>query len=261
MTDTHTHLYMADAYPGEEAATVERAIANGVHTLIMPNVDTESIAPLLALRGKYPHNVYAAMGLHPTEVTADWQSQLAYIRPYLDAPGVVALGEIGMDLYHDTTMEREQAAAFREQLTWAQERHLPVIIHQRGALAQTLDILNEAGADSIPAIIFHCFTEGIESVNLIRQTIPDAYFGIGGVVTFKNAPALREALPAIGLGHIVLETDAPWLAPAPHRGTRNESAYIPLIAERIAAELGIPLPALETATDATAKAIFLPNHG
>lgn len=256
MTDTHTHLYMADAYPGEETAVVEAAIAAGVHTLIMPNVDTSSIAPLLDLRGKFPKNVYAAMGLHPTEVTSDFRGQLAEIRSYLNAPGVVALGEIGMDLYHDTSMEKEQTEAFREQLAWARDCRLPVIIHQRGALDRTLDILREEHSSEIPAIVFHCFTEGVESVERIRSVVPDAYFGIGGVCTFKNAPELRRALPVIGLDRIVLETDAPWLAPVPHRGSRNESAYIPLIAARVAEELGLTTAEVEAATDTNARTLF-----
>lgn len=212
MTDTHTHLYMADAYPGEEAATVRRAIDAGVHTIILPNVDLESITPILALRDQFPKNVFAAMGLHPTEVTTNFRQQLDSIHRFLSAPGVIAIGEVGMDLYHDASMEREQAIAFKEQLGWSKEYHLPLIIHQRGALDQTLQILAEEYSDEIPGIVFHCFTEGPESVEKIRRVVPGAYFGIGGVVTFKNAPALRQALHSIGLNRIVLETDAPWLA-------------------------------------------------
>lgn len=256
MTDTHTHLYLAEDYPGEEAATVQRAIDNGVHTIILPNVDTESIKPLLRLREQFPDNAYAAMGLHPTEVKSDWPQQLDIIKPYIDARGVIALGEIGIDLYHDDSMAKEQEAAFREQLRWARERRLPIIIHQRGALDLTLDILNDEYAEEIPGVVFHCFTEGPKSVQKIRGVLPEAYFGIGGVVTFKNAPALRESLHEIGIEHIVLETDAPWMAPTPHRGSRNESAYIPFIAERIAQELDIPLGDVEDITDANALKLF-----
>lgn len=256
MTDTHTHLYLADAYPGEECAAVERAIQAGVQTIMLPNVDTESIAPLLALREKYPENLFAAMGLHPTEVKTNWPEQLNIIKQYITAPGVIALGEIGMDLYHDTSMQEEQKEAFHRQLEWAREYNLPIILHQRGALDITLDILREEYTSDIPGIVFHCFTEGAESVEKIRKVIPDAFFGIGGVVTFKNAPALREALHTIGIDKIVLETDAPWMAPTPHRGKRNESAYIPLIAERIGQELGLTPQQVEEHTDANARTLF-----
>ncbi|MCM1320452.1 MAG: TatD family hydrolase [Muribaculaceae bacterium] len=247
---------MGDAYPAEEVATVKRAIEAGVHTLMFPNVDTGSIKPLLDLRNQFPDNVFAAMGLHPTEVKHNWQEQLETIKPYLAAPGVIALGEIGMDLYHDDSMRSEQEEAFRTQLGWARDLNLPVILHQRGALDLTLDILKEEYTSEIPAIVFHCFTEGPKSVSKIKQVIPEAFFGIGGVVTFKNASALREALHSIGLDHIVLETDAPWMAPTPHRGSRNESAYIPLIAERIAQELYLPLTEVETQTDLNARKLF-----
>lgn len=256
MTDTHTHIYMPDAYPGEEADTVRRAVEAGVHTMILANVDNESISPLLSLQEQFPDNVFAAMGLHPTEVNPDWKQELSVIKKYLTHPGVVAIGEVGMDFYQDDTYADEQAEAFRTQLQWAKEKHLPVIIHQRGALDRTLEILHQEYTPDIPGIVFHCFTEDENSVEAIRRVMPDAYFGIGGVVTFKNAPALRRALHVIGLQHIVLETDAPWLAPTPYRGKRNESAYIPLIAERIAEELGLPSATVEAATDDNARRLF-----
>lgn len=257
MTDTHTHLYIPGDFPGQEAEqAVTRALEAGVHTIVMPNVDTESIAPLMELRSRFPQNVYAAMGLHPTEVKDSWREDLRVIASHLDDDGVIALGEIGMDLYWDTAMETAQAEAFALQLGWAAERGLPVIIHQRGALEQTLRVLGESDTGLIPGIVFHCFTEGPESVHRIREQLPEAFFGIGGVSTFKNAPALRQALHEIGPGHIVLETDAPWLAPVPHRGTRNESAYIPCILQAIATELAIDPALLETMTDRNARRLF-----
>lgn len=257
MTDTHTHLYIPEDYPDMEAdQAVERAIAAGVHTIVMPNVDTASIAPLMALRSRFPRHVFAAMGLHPTEVKATWREDLAQIASHLDDEGIIALGEIGMDLYWDKTMEAEQREAFATQLQWANERRLPVIIHQRGALDQTLQVLSECGTADIPGIVFHCFTEGAESVARIRELLPEAFFGIGGVCTFKNAPGLRRALHDIGPEHIVLETDAPWLAPVPHRGSRNESAYIPCILGAIAAELDIAPTTLEAMTDSNARRLF-----
>lgn len=257
MTDTHTHLYMAEDFPGSEGnEAVKRAIDAGVHTLIMPNVDTASIRPILEMRDRFPQNVYAAMGLHPSEVKDTWREDLQTIKPYVTHPGVVALGEIGMDLYWETTREAAQREALAEQLKWAAEHKLPLIIHQRGALPHTLEMLQDADLSAIPGMVFHCFTEDEDSVAKIREVVPDTYFGIGGVSTFKNAPALRKALHAIGIDRIVLETDAPWLAPVPHRGTRNESAYIPLIAQTIATEVGFSFAEVCDRTDANARALF-----
>ena len=196
------------------------------------------------------------MGLHPTEVSADFHRQLDLIHDFLNTAGVIAIGEVGMDFYHDTSLQSEQASAFKEQIHWARQKHLPLIIHQRGALDRTLEILGEEYSDDIPGIVFHCFTEGPDSVAKIRKAIPEAYFGIGGVVTFKNAPYLREAIHTIGIHRIVLETDAPWLAPVPHRGSRNESAYIPLIAERVAQELSLSKAEVEAITDNNAQRLF-----
>lgn len=257
MIDTHTHLYMPESYPGEEAGqAVERAIEAGVHTMVLPNVDRDSIDPINSLRAAYPDNLYVCMGLHPTEVFASWREDLDEIKQHLHLPGVVGIGEIGMDLHEDASMCELQKEAFREQMMWADHYQLPVAIHQRAALQETLEILKETLTDRVPAIVFHCFTEGPESVEAIRRVVPEALFGIGGVCTFKNAPYLRKALHTIGLNHIVLETDAPFLAPVPHRGKRNESAYIPLIAGAVAAELGISKEEVATVTTRNAYRLF-----
>ncbi len=257
MIDTHTHLYLQDAFPEQEGCdAVHRAIEAGVTRMIMPNVDTSSIASITAMRDKFPDNVFMAMGLHPTEVTDSWKHDLAIIEKHLDSVGMVGLGEIGMDLYWDASKRDHQIKAFKHQLEWAVERRLPVIIHQRKALQDTLDILKETDLEAIPAIIFHCFTEGVDSVRAIREIVPDAFFGIGGVVTFKNASDMKQAIPEIGIQRIVLETDAPWLAPVPHRGKRNESSYIPVIAGSIAEILGIPPTQVESTTTDNANQIF-----
>lgn len=257
MIDTHTHLYMPDSYPGSEAdAAVNNAIDAGVSTMIMPNVDTASIFPLEELRAKYPDNIYICMGLHPTEVTDSWRKDLDIIHSHLHSPGVVGIGEVGIDLYWEQEKRDAQIEAFSIQLGWASKYSLPVVIHQRAALPDTLDVIRRCKTDYIPAMVFHCFTEGIESVRQIRSTVPDAYFGIGGVCTFKNAPALREALHEIGIDHIVLETDAPYLAPVPHRGSRNESSYIPIIARTVATELNLPLETIISATETNTYRLF-----
>lgn len=250
MIDTHCHLYM-EQFAGEESAAVRRALDAGVSHMVFPNVDAGSIAPMKALHALYPEATSMAMGLHPTEVRDDWSEVLDAMERELDTGRYVAIGEIGMDLYWEQTGKELQQQAFRRQLRWAVERGLPVLIHCREALDPLLEILRdekERGV-TLPPLVFHSFTGGVEDVRRIRE-VCDPLFGINGVVTFKNAPALREALPEIGLDRMLLETDAPYLAPVPHRGQRNESAYIPDICARIAQELSLPAAAVSAQTDA-----------
>lgn len=253
MTDTHTHLYMADAYPDGCADAVERAIAAGVTRLVFPGVDMESQTAMRALHERYPDNTRIALGLHPTELGDNWQQTLDLMEEML--PGdFSAIGEVGIDLYHDASTLADQRTAFARQLGWARRHSLPVIIHCREGLDDTLDIIAGAGGD-MPPLIFHSFTGTAADVRRIRETC-DPWFGINGVVTFKNAPALREALPEIGLDRMLLETDSPWLSPAPRRGERNESARIPFIRDCIASTLGITAEEVEFATDSSAAKIF-----
>ena len=252
MIDTHTHLYLNEFSDGGDE-TVVRAIASGVGHLILPNVDASTMEPMMALHSRFPENTSMALGLHPTELDDDWSQTLDRMEDLL--PGEFqAIGETGIDLYHDTSRREEQRQAFARQLEWARRHGLPVIIHCREGLDDTLDIISEAG-DGLPPLIFHSFTGTSDDVRRIRG-ICDPWFGINGVVTFKNAPALREALPEIGLGRILLETDSPWLSPAPRRGERNESARIPLIRDCVASTLGLPPEEVEAATDHSAARLF-----
>lgn len=265
MTDTHTHIYMPDAFPDGGVEAAEAAIAAGVRQMVFPCVDLASLAPMRELRDKFPDAIRLALGLHPTELSATWRDDLARMEQML--PGdFAAIGEVGIDLYHDDSMREEQREAFAIQLGWAKRFNLPVIIHCREGLDDTLQAISEAGADTLPPLIFHSFTGSVEDVRRIRE-VCDPWFGINGVVTFKNAPSLREALPEIGLDRILLETDAPWLAPVPMRGRRNESAFIPHIRDCVAATLraagaigpaGLPLTTadVESLTDLSAKKIF-----
>lgn len=254
MTDTHTHLYM-EAYSGEESAAVERALQAGVSHLLLPGVDLTSIEPIRRLHSLYPEQTSMGIGLHPTEVDENWREAVAGMVAVLDREGdYSAIGEVGMDLYHDRSNEQAQREAFAAQLHIAAGRGLPVLIHCREALHETLDVLRAVKEDrgGLPLMVFHSFTGTIDDVRAIRE-VCDPYFGINGVVTFKNAPKLREALPEIGAERIVLETDAPYLAPVPHRGTRNESSYIPLILNCIASTLDMPASELERITDNNAR--------
>ena len=258
MTDTHTHPYL-EQFAGDEAAAIQRAIDAGVDCMVLPCVDRSSIGPMARLQRQYPDNTILALGLHPTELTEDWREDLADMEILLDTGDFAAIGEIGMDLYWDKSNEENQREAFLRQLKWGAERQLPVLIHCRDAQAQLLDAIREfktSNDGKLPPLVFHSFTGGPEDVAAIRE-VCDPWFGINGVVTFKNAPKLREALPAIGLGRILLETDAPYLAPVPHRGERNEPAYVQFVRNAVAATLGITPEAVEEATDANARTLGL----
>ena len=217
---------MADAYPDGCVQAVERAIAAGVTHLVFPGVDMDSQTLMRELHERFPHNTRIALGLHPTELGENWEETLGRMEAML--PG---------DFSADPSMRAEQKKAFARQLGWARQYGLPVIIHCREGLDDTIDIIKESGGD-LPPLIFHSFTGTVDDVGRIRE-VCDPWFGINGVVTFKNAPLLREALPEIGIDRILLETDSPWLSPAPRRGERNESARIPLIRDCVASTLGI----------------------
>ena len=220
--------------------------------MILPGVDREAVPMMLALNDLRPQATSVTLGLHPTEVEADWQEELDEIFSHFDSGRrIVAVGEVGMDLYWDKTTADRQMQAFARQLDEARRRKLPVIIHSREALNETLEVLSDYR--DVQAV-FHCFGGTPEDVERIRA-VSDCYFGIGGIVTFKNSHVDRS-LPVIGIDRIVTETDAPWLAPVPHRGKRNESALMPLVAHRIADALGLTLADVDTRTTANARQLF-----
>lgn len=247
--DTHTHLYLPEFEDGGVAA-VERAVDAGVGMMLFPNVDLTTVEPMVSLNRQFPDNTRIAMGLHPTEVSENWKKDLEKI-PF-DTPELVAIGEIGMDLYWSAEFCSQQKEAFYAQCLIAAELGLPIIIHQRDALEETLEVLKSLPV--VPRGVFHSFGGTSEDIRKIRE-IGDFYFGINGIVTFKNSK-LRDVLPEIGLDRILLETDSPYLTPVPHRGKRNESAYIPHIADHIAAFLGIDIKVVEQTTEKNSKVLF-----
>lgn len=263
MTDTHTHLYSLEG-SGEGEAAVGRALEAGVSRMVFPGIDPESAPALLGLAARYPENIRIALGLHPTELGDDWQGRLADMQRMYDASGlpVAAIGEVGIDLHWDASTLPAQMEASSRQLDMAVERGLPVIIHSRDALEETLEAIRGCASrhgGRLPRLVFHSFTGGPEDVRRIRE-VCDPWFGINGVVTYKNAPALREALPVIGLDRLLLETDSPYLAPVPHRGRRNESAYLTHILRTAADSLGLPEEVVEEATDRNAAALFFTSE-
>lgn len=249
--DTHTHLYLPEFDSPAEA--VRRAVEAGVGHLVLPNVDLTTVGPLEKLHEQFPDVTSVATGFHPTEVTDNFAEDLDVIRGVLDSgSGIVAVGEIGIDLYWERKWRSEQMEAFRIQCMWALERGLPIIIHCREGLDEVLEVLS--GLPSVPRGVFHSFGGTVEDVDRIRK-VGDFYFGINGIVTFKNS-RLRDVLPHIGVDRLLLETDAPYLAPVPHRGKRNESAYIIHTAAYVAASLGIDAEELASATTANAVSLF-----
>lgn len=251
--DTHTHLYLPefDSDGGGKAA-VERALASGVGHMIFPNVDFATIESMKALHQQFPEQTSMAMGLHPTEINEEWRDRLGEIETELrSGEKYVAVGEIGMDLYWDKTFEREQMLALERQMQWAEELGLPVIIHCRDAQPQLLEVLEGfRGSRGV----MHSFGGSPTDVDAVRKVV-DYYFGINGIVTFKNSK-LRETLPAIGTDRLLVETDAPYLAPVPYRGRRNESAYIVNTVSHIAQTLGQSEASIAAATTAAARTLF-----
>lgn len=254
MTDSHTHIYMPEFDDAGEQAYL-RARQVGVGMMVLPNVNEESAPQILDLYRRHPDHIRMAFGIHPTDLPADWRPAVDRMLELLAHPGCVAVGEVGVDLHWEQDTLPRQIEAFEYQLRAAYSAGMPVIIHQRDALDATLDTIARLGSNR-PRTLFHSFTGSAADAMRILQAVPEAMFGINGVVTFKNARELQEAVPAIGIGRILLETDSPYLSPVPFRGQRNESARLPLILDKVAQLAGITPAEAEAATDANARALF-----
>lgn len=251
MIDTHTHIYLKQ-FDDDREAMIERAKQAGVEAFYLPNIDRESVASLKNLAEQAP-NIYPMMGLHPSHVKEDYQEQLAVVFQELaGSTQYYAVGEIGIDLYWDKTFIEEQKKAFGIQIEKAKELGLPIVIHCRDAFDETFEVL-EAFADDRLYGIFHCFTGNLEQAQ--RAIGLNLKLGIGGVVTFKNG-GLDKVVEKIGLENLVLETDAPYLAPAPYRGKRNEPAHLVHICRRIAELQACTPEEVDRITTDNARQIF-----
>jgi TatD DNase family protein len=228
--DTHAHLY-AEEFSEDQTEVFIRAAAAGVHYFLLPNINSESI-PLMEKLMKEQKNTIPMMGLHPSYVKENWMEELKIIETHLfkNPSKYCAVGEIGMDLFWDKTFIEAQKIVFRTQVSWAKKLKLPVAIHARDAFDEIFEILDEENDESLKGV-FHCFTGNLEQANKILD-YGGFKLGIGGVITYKNS-GLTEVLNSVELKHLVLETDAPYLSPAPFRGKRNESAYLSYIIEKI----------------------------
>ena len=251
LTDTHTHLY-SEEFQTDQAEMMQRALAAGVSRFFVPAIDSSCTQAMYELEALYPEHVFLMTGLHPTYVKDNYEDELAHVEKQLAARKFYAIGEIGIDLYWDKTHLEEQKIAFRTQIQWAKKHKLPIVIHCRDAFDEIFDVLElEKGPDLFG--IFHCFTG--TKAQALQAISYNMKLGIGGVVTFKNGK-IDQFLHEIPLNHLVLETDAPYLAPAPHRGKRNESAYVILVAQKLAEIYGLPIDEIAQITTANSMAVF-----
>lgn len=251
LTDTHTHLY-SEAFNEDRNEVIERSIAAGVSRFFIPAIDSEYTTSMYQLKADFPDHVFLMMGLHPTHVKENYKEELALAKIELDKGAFYAVGEIGIDLYWDKTFKNEQQQAFDTQIKWAKELNLPINIHCRDAFNEVFEILEQNKGEDLYGI-FHCFTGNFEQA---KQAIDNHMkLGIGGVSTFKNGK-IDKFLKEIPIENIVLETDAPYLAPAPFRGKRNESSYLLHIAEKLSSIYKLPLEEIAKITTENSKAIF-----
>ena len=265
LIDTHCHLY-TDAFDIDRKEAVERAIQAGVRYAILPGIDKENHTALMRTVQEFPHFCLPAVGLHPTSVSLNYREELEFIEqmvmhlagagghtgPPLRTP-FVAVGEIGIDGYWSKEFMAQQRDAFERQLEWAAACQLPVIIHNRNGFDELFEILYRRRDLNLSGV-FHAFSGSYEQFKQIQKC--GAYkIGIGGVITYKNS-GLAQTLPKIDLSYVVLETDAPWLTPVPHRGKRNESSYLPWIAQKVSEVLGISIEKVAETTTQNACDLF-----
>tara|TARA_B100000780_G_scaffold1615_1_gene1369 strand:+ start:13304 stop:14077 length:774 start_codon:yes stop_codon:yes gene_type:complete len=251
LIDTHTHLYIED-FDQDRDEQIELSIKNGVHKFFLPAIDKSYTKRMLNMKAKYPKNIFIMSGLHPTHVKQDYKNELKHVEKNLKDGSFCAVGEIGIDLYWDKSNLSNQQEAFNQQIEWANKYDLPIVIHCRDAFDEVFDVLENNKSDKLRGV-FHCFTGSFDQAQ--RAIDFNMKLGIGGVVTFKNGK-IDKYIKDIPLDSIVLETDAPYLAPVPYRGKRNESSYLPLIAEKIAECYGLPIEFIAKKTTASANSIF-----
>jgi TatD DNase family protein len=251
ITDTHTHLY-SEQFDEDREDMIQRAKDAGVSRFFIPAIDSSYTESMFALEKENPNHVFLMMGLHPTSVKENYLEELAHVKNWIDKRTFYAIGEIGIDLYWDKSFLTQQQEAFRTQIKWAKEKKIPIVIHCRDSFDEIFEILESEKSDDLRGI-FHCFTGTLEQA---KQAISyNMKLGIGGVATFKNGK-IDKFLNEIGLQHIVLETDSPYLAPTPFRGKRNESSYITNVIDKLVAIYDISFQEIVEITTQNSKDVF-----
>lgn len=251
LIDTHTHIYQP-IFDNDRDEMMQRARNAGVKKFFLPAIDSEVIDRMLDLETRYPNECYAMMGVHPCSINEHWEKELHIAEEWLTKRDFVAVGEIGLDYYWDTSFSKQQVEAFHIQIEWALQRNLPIVIHTRNAMQETINVVKEYKGRGLRGI-FHCFTGSYESA----KQIVDAGFllGIGGVLTYKKAK-LGESLVQLPLENLVLETDAPYLTPEPFRGKRNECSYLSFVVKRLTEVYGLTPEEIAETTTAAAIQLF-----
>ncbi len=255
--DTHTHLF-SEQFKNDIDAVITNAVAQNVKKMILPNIDSASLKNMWDLCEKYPQNCFPTVGLHPCHVKADFEKELQIITDFLKEKEknplkICAIGEMGTDLHWDKTFWEQQKIAFKYQVQLAKNHNLPIIIHCRESVKETLEMLSELQDGTLKGV-FHCFNGSLDTAKSIME-LGGFMMGIGGVATYKKS-GLDEVLPHIPAEYLILETDSPYLSPVPHRGKRNESSYIPLIAQKLAEFQGVSTEKMQEITTQNAEKLF-----
>ena len=250
LIDSHAHLYLAD-FEQDRSVMLGNARLAGVEQILLPAIDSETHAALVAMEEQFSQ-CKAMMGVHPCSIKADYQSELSIARDWWNKRDFIAVGEIGLDFYWDKTFVDQQYDAFRLQIEWALEKKVPIVIHSRNACLECVQVIKEYKGRGLTGV-FHCFSGSIEEAREIIKL--GFYLGIGGVLTYKNA-GLGAVLADVPLEHIMLETDAPYLTPVPNRGKRNESAYLALVATKLAEVKAVSVEQIAQITTHNARMLF-----
>lgn len=253
LTDTHSHIY-TEEFDEDLEAVIGRALENRVHKIYLPGMEHRYVSRMLNICNRYPDLFSCLSGLHPCNVKADYEEELASVKSSLDTGNFVGVGEIGLDFYWDLTFREQQLACFYQQLVWALEYNLPVVIHARSAIKEALTMVTPFAQKGLRGI-FHCFDGTLQEALEIKKI--GFYIGIGGAFTFKKNESFRNLIKETGLSFVVLETDAPYMAPVPYRGKRNESAWVKIVAEKVSEVLDLDIEQVASITSANAKKIFI----
>jgi len=251
LIDTHTHLYVEE-FSKDIQQVMERAEKEGANKFFLPAIDSSETAAMFELENKFPGKCFAMAGLHPCSVKENYKDELSKVEQLLNERNFAAIGETGLDFYWDKTFVKEQYESLNMQAQWALQHNIPLVLHTRDAIQETIDVITSYNGKGLTGI-FHCFGGTCQNArDIIDQNF---LLGIGGVITYKNS-GLAEVVKGIDLDYIVLETDAPYLTPVPFRGKRNESSYLKYIAQKVAEVKSISLEEVAERTTRNAEKIF-----